>query len=102
LQWTALEARRPVLAGEGAKETLFYPGGGFTSKLHNLCNANQIPFVTLLIFCSEGDNIPGVLLVANHLDRWMKLIPTTNNAPAWKFPISWKHFFGNPPPISMY
>ncbi len=65
-------------------------------------DAGGVAFVTLLIFCSEGDNIAGVLLVANQLDRWMKLVATHNNAPAWKFPASWKHFFGNPPPVAMY
>lgn len=63
----------------------------------------DIPLVTLLIFCAEGDNIPGVLLVSDNLNRWLNFVPiATNDAPSWKFPVSWKLFFGAPPPMSMY
>ena len=64
---------------------------------------SSVSLITLLIFCAEGDNIPGVLLVTNQLNRWLNVIPTSvNETPYWKFPISWKLFFGNPPPITMY
>ena len=67
----------------------------------------NIRLITLLIFCAEGDNISGVLLVTSHLNRWLKAVPTTglstdDDTPSWKFPISWKHFFGTPPPMTMY
>jgi len=104
LQWTSLETRRPVYSSED-KEILFYPGGGFTNQLYKLCEELDIPMITLLIFCSEGDNMGGVLLVANELNRWLKVMSTTaadNDTPRWKFPISWKLFFGNPPPMTIY
>jgi len=104
LNWTTLEPRRPVCSPHDT-EILFYPGGGFTSQLFNLCERMNIALITLLIFCAEGDNMGGVLLVANELNRWLKVISTTaadNETPRWKFPISWKLFFGNPPPMTMY
>lgn len=129
LQWTSLETRRPVYSSED-KEILFYPGGGFTNQLYKLwyvlllisnlwintilifwifgifdSEELDIPMITLLIFCSEGDNMGGVLLVANELNRWLKVMSTTaadNDTPRWKFPISWKLFFGNPPPMTIY
>ena len=63
----------------------------------------NIPLITLLIFCAEGDNIPGVLLVTNQLNRWLNVTPVTaDETPRWKYPISWKLFFGHPPPMTMY
>lgn len=64
----------------------------------------DIPLITLLIFCAEGDNIPGVLLVSSNLNRWLNLVPVAkhSDAPSWKFPASWKLFFGAPPPMTMY
>ena len=62
----------------------------------------NIPLVTLLIFCAEGDNIPGVLLVTGHFNRWLNFVPVANETPSWKFPASWKLFFGAPAPMTMY
>jgi hypothetical protein len=62
----------------------------------------NVPLVTLLIFCAEGDNIPGVLLVTGHFNRWLNFVPMSNDAPGWKFPSSWKLFFGAPAPMTMY
>jgi len=104
LGWTALETRRPVCSPQ-EKDILFYPGGGFTSQLYKLCEKLDIALITLLIFCAEGDNMGGVLLVANELNRWLKLVSMTesdNEIPRWKFPFSWKLFFGNPPPMTIY
>ena len=64
----------------------------------------DIPLVTLLIFCADGDNIPGVLLMTGHLNRWLNIVPmaTPDDSPCWKFPISWKLFFGPPAPMTLY
>lgn len=64
----------------------------------------NIPLTTLLIFCAEGDNIPGVLLLSNHLNEWLKLVAPSKETGSlsWRFPVSWKHFFGNPAPMTMY
>ncbi|XP_057369329.1 proteasome assembly chaperone 2-like [Daphnia carinata] len=101
LQWSALETRRSVWK-EGTEEILFFPGGGYTNMLNKLCGKMNIPLVTLLIFCAEGDNIPGVLLITGHLNRWLNFVRMANDTPGWKFPASWKLFFGAPPPLTMY
>lgn len=64
----------------------------------------NIPLVTLLIFCAEGDNIPGVLLVAGNMNKWLNIVSVTgpDNTPIWKFPKSWNLFFGAPAPVSIY
>ena len=52
----------------------------------------------------QADKIPGVLLMTGHLNRWLNIVPmaTPDDAPCWKFPISWKLFFGPPAPMTLY
>lgn len=36
--------------------------------------AEDIPLAVLLLFCSEGDNIPDALTLVNHLNDWLHLL----------------------------
>lgn len=36
--------------------------------------AQDIPLGVLLLFCSEGDNIPDALALVNHLNDWLHLL----------------------------
>lgn len=36
--------------------------------------AQDIPLAVLLLFCSEGDNIPDALALVNHLNDWLHLL----------------------------
>lgn len=36
--------------------------------------AENVPLAVLLLFCSEGDNIPDAFTLVNHLNDWLHLI----------------------------
>lgn len=36
--------------------------------------AENLPVAVLLLFCSEGDNIPDAFALVNHLNDWLHLL----------------------------
>lgn len=36
--------------------------------------AEELPLAVLLLFCSEGDNIPDAFTLVNHLNDWLHLL----------------------------
>ena len=36
--------------------------------------AEDVPLAALLLFCSEGDNIPDAFTLVNHLNDWLHLL----------------------------
>lgn len=38
--------------------------------------AEDLPLAVLLLFCSEGDNIPDAFTLVNHLNDWLHLLDT--------------------------
>lgn len=36
--------------------------------------AEDLPLAVLLLFCSEGDNIPDAFALVNHLNDWLHLL----------------------------
>jgi len=95
LDWKKLEERD---IGYGERQ-LFLPGAGFGKDLFVESCTKSLPVAMLLIFCSEGDNIPEAKLLANYLNQWKK---TTKENGVWKAPNSWVNLFGNAPPPSIY
>lgn len=93
----------PGLTDAGAAPRLCIPGGGITKGLYadrwgqgrrrvwalrflvffffyicvpvasSSC-AEDLPLAVLLLFCSEGDNIPDALKLASQLDDWLHLL----------------------------
>ncbi|CAG2065546.1 unnamed protein product, partial [Timema podura] len=75
-------------------EKLNIPGGGFTKLLYQKCILKDVALVVLLKFCSEGDNIPDAVMLADYVDEWLDIVPKENNLPfTWSYPPSWKHLF---------
>nr|CAD7264684.1 unnamed protein product [Timema shepardi]CAD7579271.1 unnamed protein product [Timema californicum] len=84
-------------------EKLNIPGGGFTKLLYQKCVLKDAALVILLKFCSEGDNIPDAVMLADYVDEWLDIVPKENNLPfTWSYPPSWKHLFGSPPSKEIY
>ncbi|CAI5779773.1 Proteasome assembly chaperone 2 [Podarcis lilfordi] len=100
-------------------EKVFHiPGGGITKLLFTESCTKGIPMIVLLKFCSEGDNIPDALALADYLNEWLQLTanqvkvcqPTVNmescSSPAkssrWKIPSSWKLLYGSGLPPALF
>jgi len=94
LRWVELEKR------ENREENCFehvnpyLPGGGITKQMILACDRENIPALALIVFCSEGDNIPEAFLLVNRLNDLARMIEDQN--PNWRIPGSWSALFGNP------
>ncbi|XP_060100022.1 proteasome assembly chaperone 2 isoform X2 [Heteronotia binoei] len=107
LNWRELE-KVSAFPEENDDEKVFHiPGGGITKLLFTESCSEGIQMVVLLKFCSEGDNIPDALVLADYLNEWLQI--TTNqsgNSPAksskWKTPSSWKLLFGSGLPPALF
>ncbi|XP_034154392.1 proteasome assembly chaperone 2 isoform X1 [Pangasianodon hypophthalmus] len=84
------------------RQRLYIPGGGITKALYNDCCSENMSMAVLLLFCSEGDNIPDAFTLVNHLNDWLHLLdkPVQGSVP-WRSPSSWRLLFGSgvPPMI---
>ncbi|XP_046488655.1 proteasome assembly chaperone 2 [Neodiprion pinetum] len=100
LNWTHLESK---IDEYGRSEVLAIPGGGFAKNLYDVFVENHIPCAVLLRFCSEGDNIPDAMELANYLNQWLELFSkdASGNLLIRK-PSSWRFLFGNDPPLEMF
>ena len=91
---------------EGANDSLFLPGSGFTKSLFLKCTkpeelCGNIEFVSLLMFASEGDNSGDAIQLVSYLNNWIKMLPVGDEKGKdfrLQFPVSWNALFGNPPP----
>jgi len=81
LDWKKLEERS---IGYGERE-LFLPGSGFAKDLFRESCEKSLPVAMLMIFCSEGDNIPEAKLLADYLNQWKQI---TKESGSWKAPNS--------------
>ncbi|XP_077208930.1 proteasome assembly chaperone 2 isoform X2 [Paroedura picta] len=107
LNWKELEKVAAFPKVNDDDKVLYIPGGGITKRLFTKSCSEGVEMVVLLKFCSEGDNIPDALVLADYLNEWLQI--TTNQSgsfPAksskWKTPSSWKHLFGNGLPPSLF
>ncbi|XP_061521545.1 proteasome assembly chaperone 2 [Phycodurus eques] len=104
LGWKEME-RVPLRPGRfdtGTEQPrLYIPGGGITKGLYMDSCTEDIPLAVLLVFCSEGDNVPDALALVSHLDDWLHLLDNPSREAKWKIPISWSLLFGSgiPPAI---
>ncbi|KAM7384335.1 hypothetical protein PAMA_011602 [Pampus argenteus] len=65
--------------------------------------AEEVPLAVLLIFCSEGDNIPEAFALVNHLNDWLHLLDNSSQEPnKWKIPTSWSLLFGSGIPPALF
>uniref|UniRef100_A0A1A7XIY7 Proteasome assembly chaperone 2 n=1 Tax=Iconisemion striatum TaxID=60296 RepID=A0A1A7XIY7_9TELE len=105
LGWREME-RVPAFPGvkdADAEPRLCIPGGGITKGLYSdSCLAEDLPLAVLLLFCSEGDNIPDALALVNHLNDWLHLLDTPSSEIKWKIPTSWSLLFGTGIPPALF
>uniref|UniRef100_UPI00398EDB7C proteasome assembly chaperone 2 isoform X2 n=1 Tax=Pristiophorus japonicus TaxID=55135 RepID=UPI00398EDB7C len=107
LEWKELErvAAFPGISEE--EQEIYIPGGGITKSLYNDSCTEGIPLAVLLIFCSEGDNIPDAFNLLTFLNEWIQLIEKTNDQQTvtqaqWKIPSSWRLLFGSGIPPALF
>jgi len=109
LEWEKLERRQfPAPAvidecarGGGDDGILYLPGGGITLRMFEECQDKDIPFLSLIMFASEGDNTPEALTMfeaANKLFSFT-VADTLQNI---SIPLTWGHFHGRPHPVEMF
>ncbi|XP_056153853.1 proteasome assembly chaperone 2 [Lampris incognitus] len=104
LGWREMErvSAFPGLTDTNTEPRLYIPGGGITRGLFMDSCAEELLLAVVLIFCSEGDNIPDAFTLVNHLNNWLHLLDKPNQETIkWKIPSSWKLLFGGgiPPAI---
>ncbi|XP_071958377.1 proteasome assembly chaperone 2-like [Antedon mediterranea] len=102
--WKQLERRDFVWSPEPegtsipeAAKGVYIPGGGIAKRFFEDCCREDIALAILLNFCSEGDNIPHALQLANYLNEWLKVTEKSKQASgcSFKIPSSWTLLFGN-------
>lgn len=99
LNWIS---HKPKITSDTREEgKLQIPGGGFAKSIFNFLSQANIPCAILFKFCSEGDNIADAIALVCYLNQWIHLLET-NSGSNLKYPPSWKHLFGKPPPCDIY
>ncbi|XP_055640778.1 proteasome assembly chaperone 2 [Toxorhynchites rutilus septentrionalis] len=92
LQWSKLEGR-------------VIHGGGYATRLLDICTEKQVACFVLFNYVSEGDNTADAVQLVSLMDRLKKpLLPREEDGQKIKLsiPSSWKHLFGNAPPVNVY
>ncbi|XP_071812228.1 proteasome assembly chaperone 2-like [Apostichopus japonicus] len=112
--WTRLERRKDNWSGNHGNQSditdeasgVFIPGGGLAAKLFRECCERDVALAVLLVFCSEGDNIPDALNLVQYLNQWLKLAEENSAGNAkggpWKYPASWSLLFGREVDPTLY
>ncbi|KAK1805089.1 hypothetical protein P4O66_019159 [Electrophorus voltai] len=96
LGWTQLERVSAFPGISDSEQRLYIPGGGITKGLYMDCCTEHLPMAVVLLFCSEGDNVPDAFALCNHLNDWLILVEKPAQGPApWRIPPSWRLLFGS-------
>lgn len=105
LGWKEMErvAAFPGMTDANMEPRLCIPGGGISKGLYTDSCTADLPLAVLLLFCSEGDNIPDAFALVNHLNDWLHLLDTHSPEPnKWKIPTSWSLLFGSGIPPALF
>lgn len=96
LGWREMEKISVFPGISDSEQRLYIPGGGVTKCLYTDCCTEDIPMAVVLIFCSEGDNIPDAFALINCLNDWLHMLEKpTQGSVQWRVPPSWKLLFGS-------
>ncbi|KAL5499441.1 hypothetical protein EMCRGX_G010857 [Ephydatia muelleri] len=99
LKWCSLEPRGGIatgsMTGSGeaqmkllSDEEMFLPCAGIAKRLHLMSTQWDVKQVTLIAFCSQGDNIADSIGLASYLNEWLHL-QENSVSPGWACPKSW-------------
>ncbi|XP_038602582.1 proteasome assembly chaperone 2 isoform X2 [Tachyglossus aculeatus] len=107
LNWKEMEETLSFPEIQDSEMCIQIPGGGITKLLYKLSCSEGIQMAVLLKFCSEGDNIPDAIDLANYLNEWLQVLKTPSNdpkaaTPQWKIPSSWRLLFGSGLPPALF
>lgn len=104
LEWREMERVSAFPGITDSEQRLYIPGGGITKGLFNDSCAEDLSLAVVLIFCSEGDNIPDAIALVNHLNDWLHLVdkPVGQGAHKWRIPASWRLLFGSGIPPALF
>ncbi|NP_001291091.1 proteasome assembly chaperone 2 [Esox lucius] len=103
MDWKEMETVSAFPGVSDSEQRLCIPGGGVTKGLFTASCAEDIPLAIVLIFCSEGDNIPDAFTLLNHLNTWLHLVETPiQTQPKWRIPASWRLLFGSGLPPALF
>ncbi|XP_072530803.1 proteasome assembly chaperone 2 isoform X2 [Salminus brasiliensis] len=109
LGWTELERVSAFPGINDSEKRLYIPGGGVTKGLYTDCCTESVPLAVVLLFCSEGDNVPDAFTLTNHLNDWLHLVEKPVSAHLekqgsipWRVPSSWRLLFGSGIPPLIY
>lgn len=96
LGWREMERISVFPDISDSEQRLYIPGGGITKALYTDCCAEDISMAVVLIFCSEGDNIPDAFTLINNVNDWLHLLEKpTQGSVQWRVPPSWSLLFGS-------
>ncbi|XP_066530770.1 proteasome assembly chaperone 2 [Hoplias malabaricus] len=96
LGWTELERVSAFPGISDSEKRLWIPGGGVTKGLYSDCCTESVPLAVLLLFCSEGDNVPDAFTLIDRLNDWLHLLDKpSQGSSVWRVPSSWRLLFGS-------
>uniref|UniRef100_A0A8C5B1V4 Proteasome assembly chaperone 2 n=1 Tax=Gadus morhua TaxID=8049 RepID=A0A8C5B1V4_GADMO len=101
LGWMEMERLSPFPGLVEAVPRLSIPGGGVTKGLFTDGCQEELCLAVVLVFCSEGDNVPDAFTLVNHLNEWLLLVDN-DVTQKWKVPGSWRLLFGSSHPPSIF
>lgn len=70
-------------------------------NLYQKCVQEKISCAVMIEFCSDGNNAPDALKLADYLDSWLQLKKKANKE-VWTYPPSWILLFGPQPPTEIF
>ncbi|OWM79272.1 hypothetical protein CDL15_Pgr003444 [Punica granatum] len=90
-------------AEDDFEEEDYYPSLPF-SALFSCFKAKGLEVTCLLCYCSEGDNIPEAIHLAEATCRLLGISSPDSHGDSsdWVIPFSWNSVYGPPPDISMF
>jgi len=94
LRWVELEKRERRDDNYVTDVNPYLPGGGISKQFVLACQRENLPAIALIVFCSEGDNVPEAFLLANRLNDLTQIVE--GQKANWRIPGSWSALFGNP------
>ncbi|CAB4022204.1 proteasome assembly chaperone 2-like, partial [Paramuricea clavata] len=83
--WRCLEERN---GEERSESDVFLPGGGVSKRFYKTCCRENIPLVTLLVFCAEGDNIPDAMILLYFVNIWLQMKVNKHDAASDKLQMN--------------